>query len=157
VAAAFAAAPWMVGIQEVWADIRRAGERSVLITMSPDFFARLLLGRGVDEVHASGFRALPFRTQPDPALILTPRDKGQDRDTRARCLAVDQPQGGRRTSVVEQPLTAAQHDRVDPELAGLDEVVVQQRLRELATALDQQVPTGLLLELGYRLGDLSGE
>jgi phosphoserine phosphatase len=75
VAAAFAAAPWMAGIQEVWADIRRAGERSLLITMSPDFFARLLLAWGVDEVHASGFPALPFRTQPDPALILTPRDK----------------------------------------------------------------------------------
>ena len=75
VAAAFAAAPWIAGIREVWAEIRRLREHSLLITMSPDFFARLLLDLGVDEVRASSFPDPPFRTALDPDLILTPADK----------------------------------------------------------------------------------
>ncbi|UCM90044.1 HAD family hydrolase [Streptomyces marincola] len=75
VAAAFAGAPWLSGIPEVCADIRRRGERSVVITMSPDFFARLLLPLGFDEVVASRFPEPPFAAPLDPAHILTPRDK----------------------------------------------------------------------------------
>lgn len=75
VADAFAASPWLTGIPEVCADIRERGERSVVITMSPDFFARHLLGLGFDEVAASRFPALPFVQPLDPANILTPGDK----------------------------------------------------------------------------------
>ena len=75
VAAIVLASPWLNGIQEVCADIRRRGERSAVITMSPDFFARHLLESGFDDVAASRFPALPFREQPDPAAILTPQDK----------------------------------------------------------------------------------
>ena len=75
VAAAFVASPWLAGIEEVCADIRRRGERSVVITMSPDFFARHLLGLGFDEVVASRFPPMPFAGPPDPANILTPGDK----------------------------------------------------------------------------------
>lgn len=71
----FDASPWLGGIPEVCADIRRRGERSVVITMSPDFFARNLLELGFDAVLASRFPALPFREPPDPAGILTPSDK----------------------------------------------------------------------------------
>jgi phosphoserine phosphatase len=69
------ASPWLNGIREVCADVRKRGERSVVITMSPDFFARQLLEFGFDDVAASRFPALPFREPLDPAGILTPADK----------------------------------------------------------------------------------
>ncbi|GAA3294073.1 HAD family hydrolase [Streptomyces cinereospinus] len=71
----FAQAPWIGGLREVLADIRRRGERSIVVTMSPDFFADRLRAYGVDEVVASGFPSLPFRTALDPKGILTPADK----------------------------------------------------------------------------------
>ena len=75
VADAFTVSPWLTGIPEVCADVRERGERSVVITMSPDFFARHLLELGFDEVVASRFPALPFGEPLDPANILTPGDK----------------------------------------------------------------------------------
>ncbi|MFD7244543.1 HAD family hydrolase [Streptomyces massasporeus] len=75
VADVFAQAPWIGGLPEVLSDIRRRGEHSVVITMSPDFFAGRLGSLGVDEVVASRFPPLPFRTAPAPAGILTPADK----------------------------------------------------------------------------------
>jgi phosphoserine phosphatase len=75
VAEVFGSCPWLEGIPEVCADIRERGERSVVITMSPDFFARHLLGLGFDEVKASRWPALPFREPLDPGGILTPGDK----------------------------------------------------------------------------------
>lgn len=75
VARAFAGAPWIAGIAEVFADIRRRGQHSVVVTMSPDFFADLLLETGVDAVVASRFPPLPLTAEPDPAGILTPADK----------------------------------------------------------------------------------
>jgi phosphoserine phosphatase len=74
-AAAFDLAPWIDGLPDVLADIRRRGEHSVVVTMSPNFFAELLLDRGVDEVVASAFPPLPFRAPLEPAGILTPQDK----------------------------------------------------------------------------------
>ncbi|MEV4567782.1 HAD-IB family phosphatase [Nonomuraea sp. NPDC049419] len=75
VAEAFAASPWLNGIEQVCRDIRERGERSAVITMSPDFFARHLLDLGFDEVVASRFPAPPFAEPLDPAAILTPADK----------------------------------------------------------------------------------
>ncbi|HTF07505.1 MAG TPA: HAD-IB family phosphatase [Asanoa sp.] len=75
VAAVYAGGPWLSGIREVCADIRRRGERSLVVTLSPDFFASLLLAEGVDEVVASRFPAVPFVSPVDPAGILTPADK----------------------------------------------------------------------------------
>lgn len=75
VAAAYEASPWLDRIEDVCTDIRSRGERSAVITMSPDFFAGLLASRGFDRVVASGFPALPFTAPLDPALILTPADK----------------------------------------------------------------------------------
>jgi len=75
VAAAYAAGPWLTGIQDVCADIRSRGEHSAVITMSPDFFAHHLLELGFDDVVASRFPALPFTAPLDPAAILTPADK----------------------------------------------------------------------------------
>ncbi|MFI0446031.1 HAD family hydrolase [Actinomadura sp. 6N118] len=95
VAAAYTAGPWLNGIADVAADIRRRGERSAVITMSPDFFARHLLDLGFDEVVASRFPPLPFTAPLDPAGILTPADKVRIADdlrtryglTRAQCVA----------------------------------------------------------------------
>ena len=95
VADVFGASPWLNGIPEVCADIRGRGERSVVITMSPDFFARHLLELGFDDVVASRFPALPFRDPLDPENILTPDDKVRIVDelrerhglSRSRCVA----------------------------------------------------------------------
>ncbi|OEU90297.1 hypothetical protein DB35_03205 [Streptomyces abyssalis] len=43
VTAAFLEAPWLSGIREVWDDIRERGERSAVISLSPDFFVSRLL------------------------------------------------------------------------------------------------------------------
>lgn len=75
VAEVVSASPWIDGIQDVCADIADRGERSMLITMSPDFFAEHLLAFGVDVVAASRFPALPFAQPIDPAGILEPCDK----------------------------------------------------------------------------------
>lgn len=82
----FSAAPWMSGLAEVMEDIRARGERSLVITMSPDFFAARLCSLGVDEVVASRFPPLPFQRAPDPAGILSPVDKVAAVDrVRSRC------------------------------------------------------------------------
>ncbi|MFE5542208.1 HAD family hydrolase [Streptomyces sp. NPDC056534] len=60
VAAAFEGAPWLLGIREVWADIRDRGDRCAVISLSPDFFVERLLDWGVDTVHGSHWPAVPF-------------------------------------------------------------------------------------------------
>lgn len=68
-------APWIEGIDEVCADIAARGETSMLITMSPEFFARHLHRRGVDVVRGSRYPPLPFTTPVLPDGLLTPADK----------------------------------------------------------------------------------
>ncbi|MFE5941050.1 HAD family hydrolase [Streptomyces sp. NPDC056480] len=63
VAAAFEGAPWLLGIREVWADIRDRGDRCAVISLSPDFFVERLLDWGVDAVHGSHWPTVPF-TEP---------------------------------------------------------------------------------------------
>ena len=75
VAEVVGAAPWIEGIGEVCADITERGERSMLITMSPDFFAEHLHEQGIDVIAASRFPPLPFAAPIDPAAILEPSDK----------------------------------------------------------------------------------
>jgi phosphoserine phosphatase len=75
VAEVVADAPWIDGIEEVCADIAERGERSMLITMSPNFFAEHLGVRGIDVVRASRWPAPPFAAPIDPAGILSPADK----------------------------------------------------------------------------------
>ena len=75
VAEVVAGAPWIDGIDDVCADIGERGERSMLITMSPNFFAEHLGVRGIDVVCASRWPAPPFAAPIDPAGILSPADK----------------------------------------------------------------------------------
>ncbi|MGZ4176029.1 MAG: HAD family hydrolase [Solirubrobacteraceae bacterium] len=75
VAEVVADAPWIDGIEDVCCDIAARGERSMLITMSPNFFAEHLGARGIDVVRASRFPPLPFAAGVDPDGILNPADK----------------------------------------------------------------------------------
>ncbi|UNZ18439.1 HAD-IB family phosphatase [Streptomyces sp. 891-h] len=85
VAAAFAGAPWLAGIREVWARIREDGERCAVISLSPDFFVRRLRDWGADVTHGSRWpdvpRAIPngstkYPMRPlEPAGILSPSSK----------------------------------------------------------------------------------
>jgi phosphoserine phosphatase len=75
VAEVIADAPWIEGIEDVCRDIAGRGERSMLITMSPNFFADHLAARGIDVVRASRWPPLPFAGSIDPAGILSPVDK----------------------------------------------------------------------------------
>ncbi|WP_414168568.1 HAD family hydrolase [Streptoverticillium reticulum] len=70
VAAAFDAAPWMDGIQEVWGEIRARGERCAVISLSPSFFVEKLLDWGADAARGSHWPAVPFREPLDPSGIL---------------------------------------------------------------------------------------
>ncbi|MEU7045729.1 HAD-IB family phosphatase [Streptomyces varsoviensis] len=95
VAAAFANAPWLAGIREVWAEIRARGERCAVISLSPSFFVERLLDWGVDEARGSRWPSVPFREPVDPAGILDVAAKVRIADelcerfglTRADCVA----------------------------------------------------------------------
>ncbi|MFI6407760.1 HAD family hydrolase [Streptomyces sp. NPDC050548] len=60
VAAAFAGAPWLARIREVWAEIRSAGEYCAVVSLSPSFFVERLTGWGAHAAHGSLFPAVPF-------------------------------------------------------------------------------------------------
>ncbi|MFJ7064233.1 HAD family hydrolase [Streptomyces sp. NPDC101115] len=63
VTAAFEGAPWLAGIQEVWAELRAEGDHCAVISLSPDFFVERLLDWGLDAAHGSRWPAVPF-TEP---------------------------------------------------------------------------------------------
>ncbi|WP_326689279.1 MULTISPECIES: HAD-IB family phosphatase [unclassified Streptomyces] len=85
VAAAFAGAPWLAGIREVWAEIRANGDHCAVISLSPDFFVRGLLDWGAHAAHGSRWPEVPsaipngstkYPSRPmDPTGILTPAAK----------------------------------------------------------------------------------
>ncbi|MCY9784352.1 haloacid dehalogenase-like hydrolase [Nocardiopsis sp. EMB25] len=67
--------PFLTDIPQVCADIRARGHHSMVVSMSPDFYARLLLRFGFDEVVASRFPEPPFASPVVAEDILTPHDK----------------------------------------------------------------------------------
>lgn len=71
----FDKAPWIRGLREVFEDIRLRQEYSLVVTMSPDFFARYLEQIGADCVVASRFPSLPFKEELDASGILSPEEK----------------------------------------------------------------------------------
>ena len=75
VADVFDHSPWINGLPEVLADIRARGEHSLVVTLSPNFFAERLQNLGVDEVVASRFPSLPFSCELELEGILSPSDK----------------------------------------------------------------------------------
>ncbi|GAA0603155.1 hypothetical protein GCM10009547_00870 [Sporichthya brevicatena] len=73
VESAFEASQWLDGLPEVLADIRERGEYSALVTMSPQFFADLVVARwGVTTAHGATVRA---REPVVAEAVLFPEDK----------------------------------------------------------------------------------
>ncbi|HEY2054399.1 MAG TPA: HAD family phosphatase [Solirubrobacterales bacterium] len=68
----FAGSPWLEGIEDVWRDIDARDERSVVITMSPQFFAEKLLGLGLHEAFGAEVLA---GGEVVPEGVLTPEMK----------------------------------------------------------------------------------
>lgn len=142
-----AAAPWIDGIDEVCADITARGETSMLITMSPEFFARHLHQRGVEVIYASTFPPLPFTAPVDPGGILDPADKVRFTDlerTRRQlpthaCVAYGD-------SVSDQPLFAALDNTVavnaDPSLEAAARVAYRGNNLRVAYAEGRKLLTG---------------
>jgi phosphoserine phosphatase len=75
VANAFATAPWLTGIQDVWREIRERGDYCAVISLSPSFFVERLLAWGAHAAHGSVFPDVPFTRPVDPAGILSPAAK----------------------------------------------------------------------------------
>ncbi|MFJ8073486.1 HAD family hydrolase [Streptomyces sp. NPDC096176] len=71
VAAAFDSAPWLLGIREVWSEIRESGDFCAVISLSPSFFVERLVGWGAHAAHGSRFPEIPFSRPVDPAGILS--------------------------------------------------------------------------------------
>jgi phosphoserine phosphatase len=68
----FTGVAWLDGIEEVWRDIDARGERSVVITLSPQFFADKLLGLGLHEAYGAEVLA---GGEVVPEQVLTPESK----------------------------------------------------------------------------------
>lgn len=74
VRSAFEATPKLENIKAVTNSIREGGGKSCLITMSPDFYARLFLEYGFDFIEASRF-SRNSRQEALPEKILSPESK----------------------------------------------------------------------------------
>jgi hypothetical protein len=83
------------------------------------------------------------------------RPVGEDNDARTQRLRICEPQNFRIAFVLEEPFSAAYDDGKDHEPILVDQVVLHQRVHEIAAAEDQDVLAGLLLELGHFFGDVS--
>ncbi|MFC4464782.1 HAD family hydrolase [Streptomyces xiangluensis] len=95
VTAAFAGAPWLSGIEDVWAEIRGSGDYCAVVSLSPSFFVERLTEWGAHAAYGSRFPAVPFTEPVDPAGILSAAAKVQIADRlcaeyglgRADCVA----------------------------------------------------------------------
>jgi phosphoserine phosphatase len=68
----FAGVAWLDGIEEVWRDIDARGERSAVITLSPQFFADKLLDLGLHEAYGA---EVLTGGEVVPEHVLTPESK----------------------------------------------------------------------------------
>ncbi|MFI5704119.1 HAD family hydrolase [Streptomyces xanthochromogenes] len=75
VTTAFETAPWITGIQDVWREIREAGDYCAVISLSPSFFVERLLGWGAHAAHGSLFPEVPFTRPVDKEGLLSPAAK----------------------------------------------------------------------------------
>ena len=66
---------WLSNMESVFSNIKKNGGKSILITMSPNFFADLLKDKGIDEIYASQFPEIPLSEEIDVRKILSPTDK----------------------------------------------------------------------------------
>src|SRR6266511_2141609 len=75
-----------------------------------------------------------------------------DQDAGARRGAVRQPESLPRAPIAKEPLPTADHQRVDHQGVRVDQILLHQRLGELATADHHEVLAVLRLELADLLG-----
>ncbi|NGO08798.1 HAD-IB family phosphatase [Streptomyces sp. HC44] len=95
VAAAFSGAPWLSGIEDVWADIRGSGDYCAVVSLSPSFFVERLTEWGAHAAYGSRFPSVPFTEPVNPSGILSAAAKVQIADRlcaefglgRADCIA----------------------------------------------------------------------
>jgi phosphoserine phosphatase len=124
VAAAFAGAPWLSGIEDVWAEIRGSGDYCAVVSLSPSFFVERLTGWGAHAAYGSRFPAVPFTEPVDPAGILSAAAKVRIADRlcaefgveRADCVAYGDSMSDRELFGVV-PVSVAVN--ADQHLAGL--------------------------------------
>ena len=83
--------------------------------------------------------------------------RGNHDALRGVCHAVGQTQRGVWQPIVEQPLPAAEDDRMDEQDVRIDEPVAHQRLQEIAAAEDDEVEAWLSLQTRDRLSRVAGE
>src|SRR5215472_11278365 len=69
-----------------------------------------------------------------------------DNDAGAGCPGFDEPESDRRALFLEQSLAASQDERVKPEPVLIDKVVLDQRLSEIAAAVDLEFLASLALQ-----------
>jgi phosphoserine phosphatase len=86
---AFLASPWIQGIQDVMTAIRDRGDHSLLVTMSPNFFADHLLGFGLETVVSTQFPPLPLDHPPSDCNVMTPCGKLRVVDSRLQELGLE--------------------------------------------------------------------
>jgi len=89
---AFEAAMWMEGVREVFDDIRRRGERSIVISQSPHFFVRRLERWGADATFGSDIRlgepvTAKSTLQAEDKLLITQHVLGQWGLSNQDCIA----------------------------------------------------------------------
>ncbi len=124
VAAAFASAPWLSGIKDVWARIRGSGDYCAVVSLSPSFFVERLTAWGAHAAHGSRFPAVPFTEPVDPTGILSAAAKVRIADRlceefgveRADCVAYGDSMSDRDLFGVVPVSVAVNADR---HLAGL--------------------------------------
>lgn len=107
---AFDAAPWIEDIDRTLAAIHQGGGRAMVVTLSPGFFADLLLDVGFDVVAASSFPSLggaPAEVLEDVSGILMAADKVYAVDDEVRRLGLSRDQCiAYGDSLSDQPLFA---------------------------------------------------
>src|SRR5919202_5033155 len=79
----------------------------------------------------------------------------RDDDARSGGLAVDQPQAGRDGAIAEQALAGTEQDGEDAQEVAVDQVVLDQRLDQLAAPVDLELGAILLLEPADLLGHIA--
>lgn len=72
IAAVFSKVPWLDNVEKVFRDIASRGEKSAVITLSPEFFVSGLLDWGVTTAHGA---VVTGGAIPHPDKVLTPRSK----------------------------------------------------------------------------------
>lgn len=124
VAAAFAGAPWLSGIEDVWDRIRGSGDYCAVVSLSPSFFVERLTVWGAHAAYGSRFPVVPFTEPVDPTGILSAAAKVAIADRlceefgveRADCVAYGDSMSDRELFGVVPVSVAVNADR---HLAGL--------------------------------------